>query len=196
MSAKTREADSNIPAFAGVGVKVMMTVQVPAAVTGLATAQVPPVMTKSPAFAPVTMMLVKFSVTFPVFVRVTVICTLAGLTGTEAPKETLGGSPTVTPVPAPESGSDWVAGEALSAKLSVAVSAIGGTDGENRTVTVQLNPTAIEFALPVRQVVEVIVKSAAFVPVIPGLLENVNEPDPDPQFVSVTVREALEPRAS
>ena len=45
-------------------------------------------------------------------------------------------------------------------------------------------------------VVAVMTKSAAFVPVIPGLLLKVKDPLPEPQFVRVTVMELDDPNAN
>lgn len=87
-------------------------------------------------------------------------------------------------------------GEALSEKFSVAFSDPGGTEGVNLTVTVQLIPTEREFPLPAMHVVAVMIKSAAFVPVMPGLLLKVKDPLPEPQFVRVTVMELDDPNAN
>lgn len=82
-----------------------------------------------------------------------------------------------------------MAGEALSAKLSAALSAppVGDAVGLNVRVTVQDEPPATW--LNVEHVVEVIVKSPAFVPVMPGLLVKVREAVP--VFMRVTIMEAL-----
>jgi hypothetical protein len=76
---------------------------------------------------------------------------------------------------------------ALSAKFSEAVSAMAEVAGVKTTVTVQLAPAATEAA--VEHVATVMAKSAAFVPVMLGLLVNVN--GAPPEFVSVTAIEAF-----
>lgn len=165
-SAKLRPADSAVALLAGVNVTVTM--QVLFGVSGDPMEQVELVITKSPAFVPVTFgLLEKLRFTFPVFLNVTLICKLAGVTGTE-PKGRLAGTEAAEPVPVPISRTDWLLGEALSAKFSEAFSA-PTIDAVSLTITVQLPPPEAT-GLAVVHVLELIVKSAAFVPVMPGLL--------------------------
>jgi hypothetical protein len=168
---------------------VSVTVQVILTGTWLAVEQVLDMMVKSAAFAPERLgLLVKVSGTVPVFVSVTTTGPLPGLgKSRKEPNGTLAGKVTGG-MPVPTSDTLCVLGEALSAKLSEAFSA-APVEGVNVRVTTQLIPAAT--GVEVEQVVDpaTIAKSAALVPVMPGLLEKVREPVP--VFVRVTIMEAL-----
>ncbi len=168
---------------------VRVTVQLEPAITGATIEQVAAVNAKSVAFMPVTLgLLLRVSVALPVFISVAVIAVLVDPVGT-GPNGTLAGRLAIgagTEVPVPVSGTLWVAGVALSAKLSDADSA-AKVEGLNVIVTVQLPPAATWFT--VEQVMELIAKSAAFAPVTVGLLEKMS--GPVPVFISVIGNGAL-----
>ncbi len=166
---------------------VRVTVQEPPAATGEAVEQVAAVLVKSPAFVPETSgLLVNISDPLPVFITVTVIAALVVPSACD-PNGTLAGRLTPGPVPDPLSVTVWVAGEALSAKLSVAVSK-PSVEGVKVRETVHVPPPAAT-TLMVEQVAAVIAKSGPYLPVTFGLLLKIREALP--VFVSVTIDTGL-----
>jgi hypothetical protein len=130
-------------------------------------------MVKSAAFGPVIAGLrEKINAALPMFVRVTVRVAL--LPTAIAPNARVVGARLTTGAitdPVPVNGMVCVVGEALSAKLSVAVLA-PVVEGLNVKVTVHVWVGATEAA--VEQVDDVMAKSAAFTPVMVGLLVNIS----------------------
>jgi hypothetical protein len=179
LSAKLRVAFS--PAAVD-GVKDIVTPQVAPAATWLAVVQVEVTMAKSAALVPeMDGLLVKVRAPLPVFLSVTVTGELVVCSMTE-PNDWLAGRLTAGAVPVPVSETVWVPGTALSVKLSAAVSE-AFVEGLKVRETVQLEPAIT--GLAGKQVLAVIEKSAAFVPVIDGVFVNVRVPAP--VTVSVTV---------
>jgi hypothetical protein len=173
------------------GENVSVTVQLPPAATGDAVEQVAEAIAKSDAFVPVTLgLLVNVRAAVPVFIRVTITCGLVEPRGTE-PKAVLAGRLTIgagAVVPVPISETLCGLGVALSAKVSEALSA-DVVEGLNVSVTVQLAPAFTGAA--VEHVADTILKSAAFVPEMAGLLLKIS--DPVPVFIRVTVTCPLVP---
>jgi hypothetical protein len=165
-----------------VGVKDIDTVHVALAATGVPVVHVVLTMAKSAALVPVMDgLLLNMREPLPVFFSVTDIGELVVCIVT-VPNGSLDGRLTVGAVPDPVRATLCVLGMTLSKKVSDAVSDVL-VEGLNVNVTVQLEPAPRGFAG--RQVLAVIEKSAALVPVTAGVFVNVS--DPAPVTVSVTV---------
>ena len=167
------------------GVKVMVKMQF-APTARLAPQAFPKI--KSAAFAPVTVMLVMFSVAVPLFVSVTV-CAMLGIETVTFPKDKVVGfrvtDGTGAATPVPESAALLGLLEALVRNVSEA-DLPPSADGVNVTLTVQLR-LAARLA---PQVFTEIAKSPAFAPLSETLVIVTVA---GPVFVSVAVCEALVP---